>query len=103
MPCAAVPSTRTVTPPLRKSLGAVRRDLPRAKNGQVIKSCASRGAKSPGKARNRTNGARADSAATAHAQPTGQVGSGVATPVRQAEPDSESAQDERRPTPNLTK
>src|SRR3546814_5076632 len=62
MPCAAVPSTRTVTPPLRKSIGAVRRDLPRAKNGQVIKSCASRGAQSPGKARNRTNGARADSA-----------------------------------------
>src|SRR3546814_18159250 len=45
MPCAAVPSTRTVTPPLRKSIGAVRRDLPRAKNGQVIKYCATRGAK----------------------------------------------------------
>lgn len=47
MPCSSMPSTRTVTVPVRKSIGTVRRDLAREKNGCFIRSCASRGAMSP--------------------------------------------------------
>ena len=38
MPCSAVPSTRMVMFPLRKSIGAVRRDFANEKNGKAIKS-----------------------------------------------------------------
>src|SRR2546427_5928920 len=53
MPCSCVPSTRIVMPLARKSIGAVRRDFASEKNGKAIKSWLSRGAMSPGKARDR--------------------------------------------------
>src|SRR3546814_16365147 len=36
MPCSCVPSTRMVMLPLRKSIGAVRRDFASEKNGKAI-------------------------------------------------------------------
>ncbi|KAG0919342.1 hypothetical protein G6F32_016206 [Rhizopus arrhizus] len=58
MPCSCVPSTRIVTLPARKSMGAVRRDFASEKNGKAIKSWLSRGAMSPGNARNRSSCSR---------------------------------------------
>jgi hypothetical protein len=58
MPCSCVPSTRIVTPLARKSIGATRRDFASEKNGKAIKSWLSRGAMSPGKARNRSSCSR---------------------------------------------
>ena len=55
MPCSAVPSTRMVMLPARKSIGTVRRDFASEKNGKAIKSWLSRGAMSPGSARNRSS------------------------------------------------
>src|SRR3546814_8585135 len=37
MPCSCVPSTRMVMLPLRKSIGAVRRDFASEKNGKAIR------------------------------------------------------------------
>jgi hypothetical protein len=47
-----------VMPPARKSIGAVRRDFASEKNGKAIKSWLSRGAMSPGSARNRSSCSR---------------------------------------------
>src|SRR3546814_5548623 len=68
MPCPSAPTTCTVTLPLRKSIGAVRRDLASEKNGHAIRSWASRGAKPPGSARNRASGALPESSDTTHAR-----------------------------------
>ena len=51
-------ATRIVTFPARKSIGAVRRDFASEKNGKAIKSWLSRGAMSPGRARNRSSCSR---------------------------------------------
>src|SRR3546814_19270537 len=90
MPCPSAPTTCTVTLPLRKSIGAVRRDLASEKNGQAIRSWASRGAKPPGCARKRDSGALPESSDTKHAQRAGSVGAEVDVAVGSADQSSES-------------
>ncbi len=55
MPCSGVASTRIDTSPMRKSIGWMRGVFDRLKKGQDIRSCASRGAMRPGKARNKSS------------------------------------------------
>ena len=49
--CSGVASTRIETSPIRKSIGWTRLVLASEKNGQDIRSCVSRSATSPGRAR----------------------------------------------------
>src|SRR3546814_4688256 len=55
MPCSGTASTEIRFSPMRKSIGAIRRDLARLKKGQDMRSCASRGAGLAGTERNRSS------------------------------------------------
>src|SRR3546814_9100424 len=54
-PCSGTSSTEIRVSPIRKSIGAIRRDLARLKKGQDMRSCASRGAGLAGTERNRSS------------------------------------------------